>query len=48
MVEAKEIVVPFVRTADNHADIFTKAMKNAKQFRKLRNLVMNITFDDDE
>ena len=41
MVEALEIRVPFVRTADNAADIFTKAMKSGKQFHALRRVVMN-------
>ena len=33
--------VPFVRTADNLADMFTKAMKNANDFHRLRRIVMN-------
>ena len=41
MVEALEIEVPFVRTADNLADILTKPMSDAKQFHKLRKLIMN-------
>ena len=41
MVESFEIEVPLVRTADNIADMFTKPMKNATEFHKLRRLVMN-------
>ena len=41
MVEALEIRVPFVRTADNLADIFTKCMKHGKQFHALRRIIMN-------
>ena len=42
MVESFELEVPFVPTADNVADFFTKPMKNANRFRELRNLVMNV------
>ena len=42
MVESFELEVPFVPTKDNAADIFTKPMKSATQFRELRRLVMNI------
>ena len=41
MVESFELEVPFVRTADNLADFFTKPMKSASQFHYLRKLVMN-------
>ena len=41
MVESFEIEVPFVRTADNLADMFTKSMRNANDFHKLRRIVMN-------
>ena len=41
MVESFELEVPYVSTKDNAADIFTKPMKDAAQFRALRRLVMN-------
>ena len=41
MVEEFEIEVPFVRTADNLADFFTKPMKSASQFHALRKIIMN-------
>ena len=41
MVEKFELEVPFVRTADNVADMFTKPMKDANAFHRLRKLVMN-------
>ena len=41
MVESLEIEVPFVRTADNIADFFTKPMKSASQFHTLRKIIMN-------
>ena len=41
MVESFELEVPFVRTADNVADMFTKPMRNASEFHKLRRVVMN-------
>ena len=41
MVEKFELEVPFVRTADNIADMFTKPMRNANDFHKLRRIVMN-------
>ena len=41
MVESFEIEVPFVRTADNIADFFTKPMKTASQFRAMRKVIMN-------
>ena len=40
MVESFEIEVPFVRTADNLADFFTKPLP-AAQFHALRKRVMN-------
>jgi hypothetical protein len=40
MVEALELRVPFVRTADNIADFFTKALP-AKTFFAMRKLIMN-------
>ena len=42
MVEAFEIEVPFVGTADNIADFFTKPMKKASSFAEFRRIVMNI------
>lgn len=42
MVESFELVVPFVPTEKNAADIFTKPMKSASQFCALRRVVMNI------
>ena len=41
MVESFEIEVPFVRTADNIADFFTKPMKSASQFHAMRKRIMN-------
>ena len=41
MVESFEIEVPFVRTADNIADFFTKPMKSPAQFHALRKIIMN-------
>ena len=41
MVESFELEVPFVRTADNVADMLTKPMKNANEFHKLRRVIMN-------
>ena len=40
MVESLEIEVPFVRTADNIADFFTKPL-GAAQFHTLRKRIMN-------
>ena len=40
MVEEFEIVVPFVRTADNIADFFTKPL-NASKFHAMRRVIMN-------
>ena len=40
-VESLELEVPFVRTADNIADFFTKPLKS-KAFFGLRNKIMNI------
>ena len=41
MVEKHEIEVPFVRTADNIADFFTKPMKTPKVFHAFRSIIMN-------
>ena len=41
MVESFELEVPFVSTHDNLADILTKLMKDAKQFHRLRKIIMN-------
>ena len=41
MVEDFQIRVPFVRTADNIADFFTKAAKSATAFRAHRKIIMN-------
>ena len=41
MVESFEIEVPFVRTADNIADFFTKPMKSSTQFNAFRKHIMN-------
>ena len=40
MVESFEIEVPFVRTADNIADFFTKPL-NATKFHAMRRVIMN-------
>ena len=45
MVESFELEVPFVPTKENAADILTKPMKCASQFRYLRRIIMN---DQDE
>ena len=42
MVEEFEIEVPFVGTKENPADFFTKPMPNATEFRRFRNIIMNI------
>ena len=41
MVETFELEVPFVRTADNVADMFTKPMRDPNAFHKLRRIIMN-------
>ena len=41
MVETFELEVPFVRTADNVADFFTKPFKEAKKFYAMRRILMN-------
>eukprot|EP00966_Prymnesium_polylepis_P256319 5921212-Prymnesium_polylepis.1 len=41
LVEDLRITVPFVATADNHADFFTKALK-PNHFRAMRNVIMNV------
>ena len=43
MVESFELEVPYVNTHDNLADILTKPMNDAKQFHKLRRIIMNDT-----
>ena len=45
MVESFELEVPFVPTAENVADLFTKPMKDKKQFMKLRAIAMNLPRD---
>ena len=42
-VESFELEVPFVRSEENAADILTKPMSDAKQFHKLRKILMNET-----
>ena len=41
MVEALEVVVPMVKTADNSADFFTKSLKWDK-FSEFRAIIMNL------
>jgi hypothetical protein len=41
MVESFEITVPYVATADNIADFFTKQMHSWKQFYRFRRIIMN-------
>ena len=41
LVEQKTLEVPFVRTADNIADFFTKWF-NPNDFVALRNVIMNV------
>ena len=41
MVEEFEIEVPFVSTANNIADFFTKPMHSSKQFYAFRRIIMN-------
>ena len=41
LVEEGKIRVPFVRTADNIADFFTKALPPAP-FRAMRDMIMNV------
>ena len=41
LVESHRLTVPYVSTADNYSDFFTKALPN-KLFYKLRSIVMNI------
>ena len=42
LVEDGQIRVPFVRTADNLADFFTKALPPV-QFRAMRDVIMNVS-----
>ena len=44
MVEKFELEVPFVRTADNLADFFTKPL-DGKKFHAMRRLIMNEASD---
>ena len=41
VVESGKIVVPFVASADNLADFFTKAL-DGKKFFDMRNRIMNV------
>ena len=42
MVESLRLEVPFVRTADNHSDFFTKSFPGkAKHFHAMRRVIMN-------
>ena len=41
MVESREIEVPFVRTADNISDFFTKPF-SAGKFHAMRKAIMNV------
>ena len=41
MVESYEIEVPFVETANNIADFFTKPMHTSRQFYAFRRIIMN-------
>ena len=41
MVESFELEVPYVPTAENPSDFFTKLMKNATQFNYFRRMIMN-------
>ena len=41
MVESFELEVPFVRTDDNAADMFTKPIKSVPKFFQFRAFVMN-------
>ena len=45
LVEEMKLRVPFVATADNWADFFTKPLKS-KQFYALRDTIMNVAFGD--
>ena len=42
MVESMEINVPLVKTIDNLADFFTKALKSRAQFFSMRDQIMNV------
>ena len=41
MIEAFELHVPLIPTADNYSDFLTKPMSNVTTFLKFRALVMN-------
>ena len=43
MVEKMEVRVPLVKTIDNYADFFTKALKSRSQFFSMRDAIMNIS-----
>jgi hypothetical protein len=45
LVEEQRISVPFVKTIDNWADFFTKALR-PKHFTAMRNAIMNISAND--
>ena len=46
MVESFELEVPFVRTADNIADIFTKPLpKEDSRYLRFRNDLLNFSLD---
>ena len=45
LVEEQRLVVPYVATADNMADFFTKALP-ASTFYSMRNQIMNVPSDD--
>ena len=44
LVESGELVVPYVKTDDNMADFFTKALP-AERFSSLRNKILNVPHD---
>ena len=46
LVEDLQITVPFVASADNLADFFTKPLKS-KQFVAMRDIIMNVAPDDE-
>ena len=45
MIEAFEINVPLVGTADNYSDFFTKVL-DSKNFFRFRNILMNLPSAD--
>jgi hypothetical protein len=48
MVEEFEVTVPYVQTANNIADFFTKAMHGSKQFFRFRRVIMNEPSDESD